>query len=203
MDPAQMRAAGWTYSAIARVTGISKSVLGRRLRAASPKTRCPWSARDNEILTFLVGSGASAREMEKALHRPASAIYKRAVEMGLGVGCPEGTELLTTAARRTGFSPKSLARIVAWAKIPEEKAFSRSRRAVRSRCYVVEDVDDAAARWLKTETVNAAATRLGVASSTLLRWLREAGVLGAGRLSHSAHRVESATIERVVRERRS
>jgi transposase-like protein len=197
-DLIALRQAGHSYREIAQRTGISSSALKRQLRQHSPRTRSPWLQQDDDMLTLLVQSGASVGEMRRALNRDESALYKRAVHLGIGVGCPPETELAQTAARRSGFAASAFARIMEWAEVKAGKSFSRG---AGRKCYEVANVDEAVARWLRTETVNAAALRLGVPTSTLLRWLREEGILPTGRLSRTMHRVESALLERVVQAR--
>jgi hypothetical protein len=149
-----------------------------------------WSEHDDAHLMVLWGVRAIAK-VAKLLGRTPDAVYERARQLGLGLGCPRGAEYLTTAARRTGYAVTTLRMILRWGGVRIERATTRpsaTRRGKAARkahlTHVVEpcDVDDAVARWCATEALEMAAESRSIGSATLARLLREATARGDARI---------------------
>jgi len=137
-----------------------------------------------------------ARELE----RTPEAVYQRAARIGLPNGCPPGHEYLTAAAKRTGFGDTGmLRRILKWAKVRIRHTNSLEP-AQHARFFVEpEAVDRAVAAWLKTETPEAAARRLGVSTATVMSRLQLSGLRLPPKVGRKKHwRIPSTTIERAM-----
>src|SRR5262249_49434138 len=134
-------------------------------------------------------------EIAEALERSETATYRRAYELDLPKGCPEGHEWLNNAAERAGVASRTLIRITAWAELPIHKSITpalhrRPRRRRRKpgrpiRCQwrfvSIADVDEAMRRWGETESIRKAARRHHIAPALLSRKLRSIGFKPAGR----------------------
>lgn len=161
-----------------------------------------WSELENYRLRMLWASGLSLTMIAKRIGRTEWAVFERAREVGLSLGVPDGCEYIKDACARTGYHHKTLWMILRWSGVITHATITKPTRGKRRRYYVDPfDVDEAIKKWHATETVDAAARRLGMSGNGLRHRLKVAGVLtprGAGSSRH--HRIESAVIDRVVAE---
>jgi transposase len=132
-----------------------------------------WTPREDDVLRMHWGARPVA-EVATILERSAEAVYQRAGKIGLGLGCPQGFEYLHNAALRVGHDPKTLRRILRWARVPIREA-SADPKSSNVR-HVVEpyEVDEAMALWGEHETPAEAAHRTGFDEHTMRRLLRAA-----------------------------
>jgi hypothetical protein len=170
-----------------------------------------WTQHDDARLTVLWGEHAIPK-IAARLDRTADAVYWRARELRLGLGCPRGAEYITRAAERTGYAVASLRLILRWAGVRIERATTRPdavRRGTQARAHLTHvvdpyDVDAAVARWCATETLDAAADSRDMCSATLARLLREAAARGDDRVPPKPHgfrkhwRIPSALADQLV-----
>lgn len=184
------------------------AVFHRAARIGVVKSR-RWTAADENALRFAWGE-VSLKRLALQLNRSAITVYWRAQKLGLALGCPEGYEYLSHAAARTGYATGQLRRILDWAGVKLRRSMSRNlAHSWRAPHFAVPfDVDDAIARWHRTETVENAARRYGLGGDTLRGWLVEAIAGGAdvppkpaGRRVH--WRVPSEALDQVVAARSS
>lgn len=167
-----------------------------------------WTAADDQHLKALWGTN-TVGHIARALKRSPGTTYWRAQKLGLELGAPRGLEYLTTAAERTGFDRSTLSKVLAWAGVKTMKTSGRpTKKRVAYRYRVVDpfDVDEAIARWLKTEELYPAARARGISGCVLRDWLLEAGVpvgrvLNAGADDWHRRRIESSVIDAVVASR--
>lgn len=135
--------------------------------------------------------------------RTKGAVYRRAKDRGLGLGCPKGFEYLHAAAERTGYCIPTLRRILDYSDVQVHVSLRMPGSTNKNwrRHYVDPfEVDEAIALWMKTEKPTDAARRRGVNRETLRRWLRKAGALEMSDGTKIHRRVASDIIERVVAE---
>jgi hypothetical protein len=161
-----------------------------------------WTKQDDRALTHAWGEFQSLTHLATHLGRSPASVYWRARELGLKRGAPEGTEYLTHAANRCGYSTAQLTRILRWAGVSIHRTLSRPGRAATRGYHYVDplDTDDAVIAWLATEPLYTAATRHGLTAETVERLLREHGVTRPKRKRNpKGHwRVESALVDELV-----
>lgn len=168
-----------TEGSAAVAAALGRTIISITKRA--PRLSClrvrRWTENDDGRLQVLWGVH-SIKAIAKTIGRTEQAVYWRARELDLGLGCPQGHEYLSAAAVRTGFAVCQIRRILAWAHVRIARASVRPGVVTKTDkvSWVVEpsDVDDAIARWMATETVETAAERRDISSSVLLRLLGEA-----------------------------
>lgn len=168
-------------------------------------SRRRWTPKDDRTLRDSWGIfKMSIRGLAKLLNRTPLTVYWRASVLGLDLGCPQGYEYLTHAAKRTGFSPGQLRDLMRKHGADLMQGLSRPTKIAPSRRYHVVDpydVDRAIARWAKTECVNAAAKARGLCGQTLSEWLVASGLeKPKGKVRW---RVPTAIIDRVVAKNRA
>jgi hypothetical protein len=187
--------------------GRGRSAIMHRARAIGVSSRPAWTPRADRRLTFLWGGprislGAIAKQLG---HTPGS-VYRRAVALGLGAGCPNGFEYLTSAARRTNFHVVSLRKILAWDRVRiclVRSDPSKKRETARRHFVDSEQVDRAIARWMTCETLSEASRSRGVHDETLRKYLVEDGVIEDRHgVPRTRWRIPSLEIDRVVAARR-
>lgn len=183
----------------------SASAVMHRAQRLGLQTHRRWTRDDDQELRALWGEVA-LRTIASRLKRTPAAVFARAqVALRLPLGCPQGHEYLTHAAKRTGYTAGQLRRILAWAGVKLRPSMSRPTEA-RRHYHTVDpfDVDDAVGRWLENETVESGARRHGLIGATLAAWLRLARRQTDIRIpdeprERKAHwRVPSSTIDAVV-----
>jgi len=162
-----------------------------------------WTpAEDTELrnLWYEVSVGEIARRMK----RTRAAVVQRAREyLALPLGAPDGFEYVSNAAVRTGFALATLQYILRWAGVKPRPSMSYDRGAKR-HFHIVDpvDVDDAIERWLATESLEAAARRVGWSAETLARRLLASGLDVPPRPKRKRHwRIPTAVIDEVVARR--
>jgi hypothetical protein len=173
----------------------------RRLKLASK--RRPWTDDEDDRLRLLWGDGGNLTSIAAEIKRPRQGVYRRAQVLGLPLGCPQGHEYLTTAAKRNGFSWSTMRRILAWHGVRLHRALGLGQRSRRPHHVVdVGDVDEAVEAWLATEPVGTAAKRRGLCEHTLRQRLRVTGAVpakGEKRVSRvTAAQTDAAMALRVV-----
>lgn len=200
---------------ISRGAQLCAADLGRSVAAVSQRVHMLGLVRharwtDAEDARLIAGWGVTSIEaIANALGRSPYAVYRRAAHLELGVGCPQGHEYLTQAARRCGYEISTMRRIVRWAHYPIYRAVVHPQwtkhQSKWAKHYVETcDVDDAVARWCATETLHGAAVRLGVSDGLLADLLAAASASGDRRVgtrpSTNKHwRVPSVVCDEFVR----
>jgi hypothetical protein len=134
-----------------------------------------WMAKDLIYLRTYWGS-VSMEGICRALGRTRAAVYRKAQELGLKLGVPQGLEGLTCSAVRMGFDPKQLRKILRWAGVKVRGAYTIKKRARHRVVVDPYEVEWAVERWNQTETLKAAARRLGIDREVLRRLLYREGV---------------------------
>jgi len=166
--------------------GRSTTAIQERARAIGVVCRARWSDAEDARLAMMWGVyrvDVIARTIGRTIH----GVWYRAGLLKLGLGCPQGHETIEQAARRAGYDRATLRKILRWARVRVDRAFTRDalrldrRKGVR-RVVETTDVDDAVARWCETEIVSEAARRLDIHPTTLRRLLREAIAAGDERV---------------------
>ncbi len=176
------------------------SIYHRRHQLGLVQRKPYWTAEEDAHLALRWNSGDRIDSIAKEMNRPVAGIYERAQKIGLQLGCPPGFEYLTAAARRAGVATATLRKMMRAADLVIHVATTKPRgKQRRKRRHFVDpiDVDDALARWNRTETVAGAARRLGLCPWTLCRKLRALGY-GAGRTKKKQHiRVTAEDLKRI------
>lgn len=167
-------------------------------------TRKPhWSKSADAHLVYLWEARIGVNAIAMKMGRTPQAVYRRGQDLGLPLGCPNGFEFVTQAARRCGFTVETMWRIIKAGKVRTQASLSDPRIANKGnwrRRYVDPDeIDEAVKKWLDSELVDQAAERRGLVSVTLRGWLVKAGVLPAVRRKKHL-RIPSEVIDRVVAE---
>jgi hypothetical protein len=195
-------AAGGIEAAESAFPHRTRAALFHRAQKLCVRRRRRWTANDDAQLRLLWGSVGMA-EILKKLGRTRKTTYWRAQKLGLRLGCPQGWEYITTAARRTGYAVSQLRRILAAHGVDLTLSYSRTEKTRRFHVVQPHDVDVAVAAWLATETVRDDAIRRGMCDATLRDWLIDAGLEAprqkAGSKKH--WRLPSTTIDAVIAER--
>jgi hypothetical protein len=186
--------------------GRSSHAICQAARRLGLRTHKRWTAEDDRIITSEWGF-TSLEQIARRLGRTAKAVYQHArADLDVGMGAPEGAEYLTASARRTGFDVPTLRRVLAYAGVKPRRVPTRpTGRRVSHRMTYVDglDVDDAVAAWMASEYVEPAAVARGISGEALARWLHEAGVPDKRTKCRERWRVPTATIDRVVAERKA
>lgn len=166
---------GVRVSQLAKELGRTTAAVFHRTRRLGILRNRPWSTEDDRRLANLWGEYSLHVIAEKMARTPAAIYFRAQHAVKLPLGCAHGLEYLWTAAVRTGFPVASLRMILKWAGVRLHVAMARPTKAKR-HFHTVDpiDVDDAIERWLKTETLAAAAARHGIHASTLERLLLRA-----------------------------
>ena len=162
----------------------SASALFHKAERVHVMRRRRWTIEDDARLRRLWDAETTLRQIAKQMGRSEATTYWRAQKLGLKLGCPDGWEYLTHAAKRAGFGTVQLRRILRWAGVAIRRAITRPGAKRRGRpgagrlTYVVApgDVDAAVESWLETETLERAARRNGICGETLARRLRAIGI---------------------------
>lgn len=175
------------------------------------RARPRWTTREDDQLRMLWGAH-SVTAISNRIGRSTYSVYRRAHDLDLGCGCPQGHEYLTTAAERTGYETATLRKILHWAGVRIDRAASRAsskRRFAHRGHFVVEptDVDEAVKRWLACEYVADAAHSRGLSSRALRTILRHAIARGDARVPRQPTRfrhwrVETTLLDELVAARR-
>lgn len=136
-----------------------------------------WTHQDDARLIDLWGEGTSLATMAARFHRTPLAVFARGKQLGLSVGVPQGFELITHAARRTGYDVKQLRQILHWARVRIRPALCEPSRYVRCPRKIVDsfEADVAVERWLETEPLSRVAKRLRLCDRTVARKLTRSG----------------------------
>lgn len=186
-------------AAMAQALGRTLGSVHHRTRALGLYTHRRWTAKDDAQLEMLWGE-TSLAWLARKIGRTVFATYKRAQDIGLPLGLPDGDEYITTAISRTGYHGGPLRRILKWAGVDIRLAMSRPCGA-RRHFHIVDadEVNDAIARWLKTETLQGAARRHGIDRNTLAGWLEASGLPLPPKPDGKRHwRIPSDTIDAAV-----
>lgn len=196
------------------------------LRATDRKTfgrRSDWTQAEIATLTREWSEVGHRTLMTKLPGRTWVAISRKATALGLDT-VPQGYVPMAEAARRAGYHWATLARIVEWANVQEKARIAAgghpydadalsvptrqhtTTRSVLSTpsfrwCLVEWDaVERAVERWVRLETIEAAARRTGIDSWRLRRALAKCGAITvATRPRVAPHRLDPAHVDQVVR----
>lgn len=200
---ARVYAEGGIAAAARAFPARSRSSLYHAAKRVGVTRRPRWTAKEDARLRIEWGS-LGFKELVRLFDRPRDGIYRRAMLLGLPVGCPDGCEYLSHAAKRTGYTTTQLRRILRWAGVSVRESYSRTHGPHRS-FHVVDplDVDDALESWHRTETIASAARRLGCGWDTVKRRLLACGIEPAktSRRRNAHHRVESAVVDAAMKGR--
>jgi transposase-like protein len=189
----------WTVDTSAPVLASrTAGAVRQRAHKLGLRLRVRWTEREDRLLTFAWGT-ASISEIAKRMGRTVPGVAARAVGLGLH-GDPD-KETLSAAAERCGVSTGTMLSILSHQRVHMHRVPTAGMDGGRgrTRLYDREDVDEAFATWLRTETPVQAAARVGVEKKALRKWLREAGVLPPP--SQAKRRVDKAEVDRVIAER--
>jgi hypothetical protein len=158
---------------IAADLGVSTIALFHRARRIGLKKNRQWTAANDLELRELWGE-CSLAELSGRLKRTQATLYWRGQLLGLTSQVPRGFEYLTHAADRTGYDTGQLRAILKWAGVRLRVSMGRPVKHRSRRHHIVDpyDVNEAIARWLRTEPLASAASRRGVSASVLERRLR-------------------------------
>jgi len=134
----------------------------------------------------------------RRLGRTKTATFLRAKDLHIAIGCPEGFEYLTAAARRTGFAVATLRRMLDGAGVKIMRAYSRPGRKKKYPRHFVDpvDVDDVVRAWLDTETVGDAIRRFRMRRQKIVSLLEAGGIARPVRKKH--WRLPTAVIDRAL-----
>ncbi len=189
--------------ALAERLGRTVSAIHHRAQRLGIVANRRWSAADDAelgMLWFEVG----VAEIAKRMRRTRAAVVQRAREyLRLPLGAPDGFEYISKAAERTGFALATLQMILRWAGVKPRPSMSYDRGAKR-HFHIVDpvDVDDAIERWLATESLEAAARRVGWSAETLARRLLASGLDIPARPARKRQwRIPTETVDHVVADR--
>jgi hypothetical protein len=166
----------------AALPGRTPTAVRERARVLGVHNRPRWSAREDQILRIEWHELTPDKLRRKLPCRTWTAIRGRAyVVLGLPLGIPQGHEAIFAAAVRLGVSYWTLRRILAWAEVRVRRAYggdgSVQARTGPARYVDSDEATDALRRWLRTETLVYAATRLGLDKSRLRHAATALGLL--------------------------
>lgn len=162
----------------AEALGLTWRQVLRRAHALDLRQKRRWTEHADARLAFDWGV-IPLREIAKRLGRTEAALYERARQLRLGLGCPQGHAYLTHIAVECGYSTRAMRYILRWAGVQLKRGMTRpgaSKRGKGLHEYVTWVVERDRAReaveaWLAAEYVSAAADRLGLDADTLTRLL--------------------------------
>lgn len=133
-----------------------------------------WSPKQDANLRAMWGDD-SLKSIARALKRTMIRVYVRAQTLGLPLGCPDGYEYLGNAAKRTGFSIKTLRKILRKAGVQIKESYSRpTHRKTAYRYHIVDsfETDEAVTLYLQGAPLNQYTLEYGCSLETLQRSLR-------------------------------
>lgn len=162
---------------LAREFGRTRDALWKKAEVLGLKKLGRWSSTDDRRLWSLWGE-TPLEIIASLMGRTAIVVYEHARKIGLRCGAPQGFEYLSAAARRVGFTREQLRPILQWAGVRLRRTMSKPGSRLRSSMVMPCEVDAAVAEWHRTETIESARRRLGIAHPTLRRWLIEAKANG-------------------------
>jgi len=163
------------------------------------KTHARWTADEDRRIGNLWGE-KTIPEIAQAIHRTPIGVWERAKKIGLPIGCPDGCEYLSVAAKRVGFSDEGVRSICRWAGVPIRQAMGLGKKDPQYTRTVVDsfELDEAVKAWLGTETVNEAARRLGLRNRKLTACLEAAKGVPKKPRRRKHWRLPSDVIDRVI-----
>ena len=136
------------------------SICNRARRLFGPLRRPKWTKRDEERLRAMWDASYTLPWLARKLGRTEKAVYEKAQSLGLHLGCPQGFEYLSAAARRTGCSTRQIRKALteyhealpSWEQSGKmRRPLSLSKRARRRNVLVEPDIADAAvAQWVRS-----------------------------------------------------
>ena len=177
--------AGGIHGAIAALPKRNVNSLYHRAQRLGLSRRRRWSPIDDVRLRKLWNAELDLDQIAERLGRTQISTYWRAQKIGLPLGCPDGWEYLSHAAKRTGYDTGQLRTILAADGISLRCAIAAPNRKRRGkvtgfvrRTHIVPPgaVDAAVEAWLEREPLEAAARRVQMCAETLARRLRSIGV---------------------------
>lgn len=142
-----------------------------------------WTVKEAQRLRSLWGT-ESVKSIARKIGRSPITVYYFAQKLLLPLGCPQGYEYLTTAAKRSGFDTKTMRAVLAHAgkkiRLAMSKPMVKSRgtgprKGQRTHVVLPDDVTDAVNLWTTQECLPDAARRLGTTREILRAALLAAG----------------------------
>jgi L-rhamnose mutarotase len=154
------------------------AICARACRAGLAKRR-GWT--EMEIRNLQARWGAPLTYIAMEMGRSKPSVAKQIQKLQLRGGAEIGRETIKHAAVRAGVAPATMAKILKQYGVKTYRSIYFKARAQYHHRYVeIYDVDDAMAKWGNTETVRAAATRLGMCDKALAKRLRKVMKVGRG-----------------------
>lgn len=208
-DDARLRAAytaGGIKAARSAFPDRTTSALYHRAIRLKLKRRRRWTTVDDTKLRRLWDGEQTLRQIANALDRTPITTYWRAQKLGLPLGCPEGWESLTDAAKRTGYGPGQLRRILAAFGVEPSKRVTRilplrgkRREALRWTIVWPADVDAAVEAWCECDTLEGHARRREISTEALRSRLAAVGIERPVDLPRKHHwRLSEAEVDRAL-----
>lgn len=190
--------------AIARQLGRSLASVHHKARAMGVLVARRWTlADDQQLRDEWVAEGRTVRAIAREMNRTQEAIYKRAQDIGLHLGCPDGMEYMTAAAKRAGYNTTTMRMILRWAHVPLRRALSKPRRGRVGRPTHIVDptlVDEAVADWCASEPLTTAARARDLGHVKLTNILRDFGRDVPPKPDDKAHwRIPTEVIDDAIR----
>jgi hypothetical protein len=137
--------AGHTTAAeLAGKLARSRAAVFHRLGHLGISKKRRWTAQDDRKLWLLWGNDMDM--VARELGRTRATVYWRAQVLGLNLGCPEGMERITAAAKRSGFAVSQLRQVLHHSRAKVYRTLTR-KPAKRSRMVDPMAVDRAVERW--------------------------------------------------------
>ncbi len=138
--------------------------------------------------------------LAKRLNRTPATTFWRAQKLSLKLGAAPGTEYLTHAAKRAGYTVSSLRRVLRRSGVEIKRTMSRPEKGTRRHYHCVDPVlvDQAVAAWLKTEPLEAAARSRGVSAEILVNRLRDITDAPKKPTDRSHWRVPTEILDRAI-----
>lgn len=185
--------------------GLTWRQVQRRTHALGLRQRQLWTLADDDRLRFHWGA-QSCVEIGKAMGRTPKAVYWRAKQLQLGLGCPRGFAYLSHVARDAGYEVPAMRRILKWAGVALGRGPTNptsKKRGQGQRKHVTHIVDQVLALeaidlWHAAEYLEEASRRVGLCAETIANLLITDGRVGPRPPGKFRWRIAVALINEVI-----